>query len=342
MRKITVCGACRLNDKPKGGQEIKTCILATELERKYKKIHRIDTLGKWSKLKNIFQLIVAVATSYNIIILPAHKGLIVEALLLRTVNFFFRRNIFYVVIGGWLSDYLQHHSCTANNIRCFKGIFVETNTMKNSLEKMGYTNIFYMPNFKPLEILNSDCVKTDFEQPYPLVTFSRVTAKKGIETAVCLISQINKEYGKPVFTLDIYGTVDTVDEPWFSHLKSTFTDEIKYKGNVAFNKSPEVLSKYFALLFPTEYYTEGVPGTIIDAYAAGLPVISSRWKSFNDVVIDKHTGYGYQFGNTDELRNLLLQIAKNPNMIISLKKNCLHKAKSFLPENAMRPLINLL
>ena len=40
MGRICVCGAFRLLDVPKGGQEVKTCILADALETKYGKIYR--------------------------------------------------------------------------------------------------------------------------------------------------------------------------------------------------------------------------------------------------------------------------------------------------------------
>ena len=43
MEKICVCGAFRLRDVPKGGQEVKTCILADALEQKYGSVYRIDT-----------------------------------------------------------------------------------------------------------------------------------------------------------------------------------------------------------------------------------------------------------------------------------------------------------
>ena len=70
---------------------------------------------------------------------------------------------------------------------------------------------------------------------------------------------------------------------------------------------------------------EGVPGTIIDAYASGLPVISSKWESFADVIDDKITGYGYEFDNIEAFKTLLVKIAKNPEMITNLKTNCLRK-----------------
>ena len=77
MTKICVCGAFRLWDVPKGGQEVKTCILADTLEEKYGEIYRIDTLAKNSRIKMPFQLMLAMFRCTDIVILPAHNGLII-------------------------------------------------------------------------------------------------------------------------------------------------------------------------------------------------------------------------------------------------------------------------
>ena len=83
------------------------------------------------------------------------------------------------------------------------------------------------------------------------------------------------------------------------------------------------------------FYTEGIPGTIIDSYAAGLPVISSKWKSYADVVDDNITGVGYEFNNSSALKGLLIEISQKPTMISILRKNCLKKAEDYLPQNAV-------
>ena len=81
-----------------------------------------------------------------------------------------------------------------------------------------------------------------------------------------------------------------------------------------------------------------MPGTIIDAYAAGIPVLASKWKSFGDVVIDGVTGYGYNFGREEELKDILDKIIHNPDIVICLKPNCLKYATYYLPENALKPI----
>ena len=341
MGRICVCGAFRLWDVPKGGQEVKTCILADALETKYCKIYRIDTLAKNSRIKMPFQLLWAMITCTDVVILPAHNGLVVLSKLLSKLNKLFHRRLHYSVIGEWLQDLLPNHPDVMKALHDFTGIYVETKTMKDALQKLGFTNVYVVPNCKPLSIIKKNDLETSYSEPYKLVTFSRVTEKKGIGTAADIVMKLNKKYGRKVFTLDIYGPVDLgEDESWFAELRKSFTDAITYRGNAPFDKSVEILSGYFALLFPTQYFTEGIPGTIIDAYAAGVPVIASKWKSFADVVEEGITGLGYDFNTTTDLEKIMEKIITDPSIITNLKQGCVRKINDFLPQNAIKPLID--
>ena len=339
MSRICVCGAFRLWDVPKGGQEVKTCILTDALEAKYGKIYRVDTLAKNSRFLMPFQLVWAMMTCKDIIILPAHNGLVVLSKFLTLLNTIFDRRLHYSVIGGWLQDLLPEHPDVIKALHKFTSIYVETQTMMDALQKLGFTNVCVVPNCKPLSILNRGQMPKMYTEPYKLVTFSRVTEKKGIGTAADLVMKLNEKYDREVFTLDIYGPVDPgEDKGWFAEQQKHFTGAITYKGNVPFNKSVEILSGYFALLFPTQYYTEGIPGTIIDSYAAGVPVISARWKSYADVVIEGVTGLGYEFNTNVDFERILESIVADPSIVARLKDGCIKKAEDFLPENAIKPL----
>ena len=340
MKKICICGALRLHDLPRAGQDIKTRIVAEALESKYGPIYKIDTMGHFNRIRLVFQLLWAIMACHNIIILPASNGIKIFAPLLRWMNILFHRKLHYVVIGGWLQDFLLGHIHTMRALQKFTGIYVETSMMLNALQNMGYSNVFLMPNCKKLSIISPKNLTQEYSEPYKLVTFSRVTEMKGIGTAIDVVKSINAKYGRELYTLDIYGPVDTKKSGWFVNEQRRFTPAIQYKGNRAFSDSVDILSKYFALLFPTKYYTEGIPGTIIDAYAAGIPVICSRWKSCTDIVEDTVTGYVYEFGNDDAFKNILYDIAHNPDKILNLKKNCLKRAHDFLPEKALSPLFN--
>ena len=92
-------------------------------------------------------------------------------------------------------------------------------------------------------------------------------------------------------------------------------------------------------MFPTHFYTEGIPGTIIDAYAAGVPVISAKWESFDDVIEDYVTGIGYEFNNINDLKRKLFDIIRSTRQINSLKLNCIKKSKQFLPNKVIKTFL---
>lgn len=338
LKKVAVIGHFGGGKNFLDGQTVKTKILATELERRYSadEVLRIDTYGGKKTLFTIpFKIWRALRHCENVIILPAHNGLRVIAPLLAFENLLFKRRLHYSVIGGWLAGHLKKRKIVARSLRRFHGIYVETSTMKNALVGMGYSNVKVVPNCKELYILSDDEIISPTDEPYKLCTFSRVMREKGIGDAVDAVRAVNKRYGRVVFTLDIYGQVDAGQVEWFDSLKQSFPDYVRYGGLVPFDKSVEVLREYFALLFPTRFFTEGIPGTIIDAYAAALPVISARWESFSDMVEDGVTGIGYELGNYDALEATLAEIAETPELINKLRKSCAHRAEDYLPRNAV-------
>ena len=166
--------------------------------------------------------------------------------------------------------------------------------------------------------------------------------EKGIEDAINAVKTVNERLGRTVYTLDIYGQVDPNQTEWFEALKADLPPYVNYGGCVPFDQSVEVLKNYFALLFPTRFYTEGIPGTIIDAYAAGVPVISARWESFADIVEENETGYGYEFGNVKDLTDKLMVAMQNEEEFNLMKGKCLVYGKRFLPKEAVSVLVGKL
>ena len=156
------------------------------------------------------------------------------------------------------------------------------------------------------------------------------------------VKVINEEVGRTVYTLDIYGQVDSSQTQWFENLQTTFPNYIEYKGVVDYDKGVEVLKNYFALLFPTRFYTEGIPGTIIDTYAAGVPIISAKWESFSDIIDEGATGFGYEINNVSDLTKHLENVVYNTKCISDLKLNCLEKSRYYLPCSIVKILIEKL
>ena len=278
-------------------------------------------------------------SNHEIVTVDAHGGIKVVVPVLAVLNRIYHKKLHYIVIGGWLSNFLDRKQFLKRQLQSFNYIYVETKTMKTALEGKGFSNIVIMPNCKRLKILSEEELVYSTQEPLALCTFSRVMKEKGIGTIVDVIKRINDASGRTVYRLDIYGQVDKEQEEWFEELKKTFPSYVSYGGVVPFNESVDTLKNYFALVFPTHFFTEGIPGTIIDAYAAGVPVISAKWESFPDVIDEGSTGFGYEFDNTEELFSLLMDVLNKQDILNNMKKTCIERSKSYTKANALKPLM---
>ena len=344
MVKTGICGHFGFNHNCLDGQTIKTKIITRELQKEFgnNEVKRVDTYGgKKRVIPIVFNLIKLIMQCKNVIILPAHNSLRIFAPLLTFVNYFYNRKLHYVVIGGWLPEFVSTRKWLKNALMNFDAIYVETNTMKNKLEAMGFNNVIVMPNCKELNILEPEELVYAKNEPYKLCTFSRVMKEKGIEDAVDAVIAVNEEMGRIVYTLDIYGQIDSNQVEWFKKLEKRFPTYIKYEGLVDFDKTTQVLKDYFMLLFPTYYEGEGFAGTLIDAMAAGIPVIASDWR-YNTEIVNEKTGYVYPVHDNHALVDTLIGVGNNPDLLLSKKSGCLKEAEKYRPENVIQRLTSKL
>lgn len=338
---IGICGHFDSDEVTTSGQVIKTRTVFQSLASIYgkDKLVTLDTVGGIKKIPilvgNLRQLS---HRCENIIILPAENGLKVLAPVLFVFNKRYQRKLHYVVIGGWLPDYLKKNSWLIPLLKKFTGIYVETNKMKLALENNGFNNIFIMPNFKNIQLLDEDELVFDNTEPFKLCTFSRVMKEKGIEDAINAVEFVNNRLKRTVYTLDIYGQIDKGYIDRFNGLIRNFPEYICYKGVIPFNKSTNVLKNYFALLFPTYYDGEGLAGTLIDALCAGVPVIASDWKYNSEFIKQGYNGLLIRPHDEKKLAKTLEQIATHKEDWNGLKVNCIKSALKYSPENSLENL----
>lgn len=344
-QKVGIIGLLCTDMEIADGQSIKTRIVAREIEKNIGSQHmrKIDTYG-WKKhpLRLLFDCVKSVNACEHVVFLTDAGGIKIFPWLLTCSNVFARRQIYYVVVGGWLVHFVKEHKILSWFLKHLDGVFVETEALRKGLEELGFKNVYLMPNCKDLQPLTEQQLSYPSGEPYRFCIFSRIMKEKGVACAVEAIQRINADYGRIVCTLDLYGKIDAAQTEWFEQLKKTFSTAVQYRGVVPFDKSVDVLKDYYALLFPTQFYTEGIPGTIIDAYAAGVPVITSEWESVRDILETGMTGISYPFENPELLQECLVQFIETPQQVFEMKKKCLKKANEYLPNAVMDTLLSKL
>ena len=341
MKRVCVCAHFGEGKEMLNGQSVKAHIITREVEKQLGKdqVIRIDThRGILSIIQLAFLLLRALIICENTVIMPGENGLRVFIPMIWLYNIFLKRKIHYIVIGGWLNDYLQNHILVRKLLYKCDYIYVETNEMKTDLESSGYQNIVILPNCKDLHILTEAELIQNLEKPFRLCTFSRVVKEKGIEDAISAVTGINRNSENAIFTLDIYGPIDDNYRSRFEEMQEAFPEYIRYCGTVPYDKTTEIIKEYLLMLFPTHYETEGLPGTLIDAYASGVPIVASNWKYCREF-IDDEVGYIFDFKDVQALTEVLDNIKDDINAILKKKLSCIKRAHCYSSESVLKILI---
>ncbi|MGZ8594595.1 MAG: glycosyltransferase family 4 protein [Actinomycetota bacterium] len=99
--------------------------------------------------------------------------------------------------------------------------------------------------------------------------------------------------------------------PEEGHLRAVAPPNVEFRGRVGGDEVVRLLADARALLVPSLWY-EGTPRSIVEAYAAGVPVIASRVGSLPEVVEDGRTGMLVEVGDHDGWVRAVEALAEDP------------------------------
>lgn len=345
MVKVSIIGLFCADNGVADGQTVKTNILAEEIERMLgqNQVVRINTYG-WKKnpARLFFQSIKAVWNSKNVIFLTDEGGIKVFPWLLRCANLTGQCKIHYYVVGGWLSKYLDRSGSAVRALQKLDAIYVEVPAMLRELEDRGFQNGILVNKFRRMTPVLRDEINRAPVQPYKLCYFSRVMREKGIEDCISAVKTANERAGYVKYKLDIFGFINEPYREDFEKRIPQFPEYIQYKGIVDFQKSSGVLKDYFAMLFPTSYASEGYPNTIVDAFAAGLPVIATRWHYNADIIQDHMDGILVDVGDVNQIVDAIETLTSDLKAYVRMRLNCLERCEEYRPEYAVSRVIECL
>ena len=320
------------------GQTIKTKILYDNLLKESN--WDIKLVNTYKKSKNpIYVFLLTFFYLFrckNVIILVSKNGRKFYFPILYFFSKVFKRKVYHDVIGGNLPEVVHENKKMGKYINSFEKNWVETNRMKDALEKEGVNNCEVIPNFKDLEVhINTNI---NWKINYKFCTFSRVIKEKGISDAIDAIMEVNKQNNLSC-KLDIYGQIDDSYKKEFEDKLKESKKHVEYKGVIQFDKSVDVLKNYYALLFPTYWPSEGCPGTVIDAFAAGLPVIATDWNCNSEIINDYKTGIIYPNKEIKNLYEAIMWSLKEKDKMKKMSKNCNNELIKYVTKTNINRII---
>lgn len=332
-KKIGLIGRVDLERTMFDGQTVKTRMMHRLLCEMFGEnaIMIVDTLGYRRRAARVtLDVIRCLLACDDVFVLLSENG---RRTLFPLLAFMARHRgtrVYHNLIGGWLAQNLDKYPEWVGYLNSFEVNWVESHELVNALTEKGVRNASYLPNFKYLDSFPS--VKKEHMGPnYRFCTFSRVTAKKGIGDAMLAIEKVSQTHPGNAVSLDVYGPVDEAYREEFDDLLKK-CPRSRYLGCVAPEGSMAVISPYDALLFPTCWEPEGIPGTIIDALAAGVPVIASRWCYYDEMLEDGKTGLSYEFGRQDQLAVCIGSFMNLGDKALTMRSGCLKRAHAYAPE----------
>ena len=337
-KKVAIIGHFGGNKAFFDGQTVKTKVLYQELQKKDYSVYKVDTYYKKKNLiKLLWQTTVCLFFHKHIFVLLSIEGMKIYFPLLHFISKIKNIKIYHDVIGGNLEDIIRKHPKFVKYLNSFRVNWVETNGIKQSVEKLGVRNVSVLPNFKDLDAVVLEDVSSYelSDNGYDFCTFSRVIRQKGITDAINSIAEINAKRGKIIARLNIYGPVEDDYKDEFNELTAKYDDFVSYRGVVESQNSVQALKWYYALLFPTRWHGEGFPGTILDCYASAIPVIASDWSANKEIVVHGKTGIIYPCDEIKTLTEAIEWAIDNKDKMDAMKIACRNEYEKYTPEHVM-------
>lgn len=342
-KKVLVLGYFGYNTGQIDGQTVKTRslyeLLKDRVNPKSTSVSYFDTQSlRFDKLA-IFNLLRLLLVSDSILFVGARRNLTYFFPLLFMFCFAFNRKISYVVVGGWLYDFLLKKPIYRFMLSRIAFILPETKYLCEQLStEYKFNNVRQLTNFRLSNFSVGSSVRSKRRK---IVFMARVNPNKGVPLIFKLGASLRDSIHKDV-VIDIYGPIEETYKCQFLSELEKSEGNIRYKGTAEPRDVHNILAKYEFLIFPTKYYTEGFPGTILDAYISGLPVIVSEWKYAKEFVVDGKTGVIAPFDDDSGFINEVIKLLDNPEILEELRAGSRLEARKYSPENAWEILSQIL
>jgi glycosyltransferase involved in cell wall biosynthesis len=250
------------------------------------------------------------------------------------------RNIpFIVFFHGWNLDFekkvtKKYQNFFLNSFAKAKKIFVLSKDFKKKLEEWGYkgeiiietTNVdsSLIENFnfeKKLEDINN--TKT-----FKILFLARMIKEKGIFETIEAFNKLVDKYDVELFIAGDGEDLDEVKERT-KNIKS-----IKILGNIEGTKKIECFTDSHIYCLPS--YNEGLPTSVLEALAFGLPVITTQVGGLKDFFQDEKMGYFVKLKNSTDIKEKLELLIEDKNKIIEIG-NFNHK---FAEKNLLNSIVS--
>jgi glycosyltransferase involved in cell wall biosynthesis len=184
---------------------------------------------------------------------------------------------------------------------------VETRAHLETSRGRQLRRVYWFPTARPLSVLPAWRERPAGQGCRRFAYVGHVSRLKGLGVLAEAMKQM-----PPDASLDVYG-------PWLEDLPADLfagQERIRYHGPIPASEVVSTMARHDALVLPSLATTEGYPGSVLEAYAAGLPVIASRIGAIPEIV-DESAGLLVEPGSVTGLRDAMMTLYSQPTAYLA-------------------------
>ena len=244
---------------------------------------------------------------------------------------------FVVFFHGWSLNFEKkvtnkYQNFFLNSLGKAKKIFVLSKDFKKKLEEWGYKGqiIIETTNIDNtlLKHFNYESkIKNDkFMKPIKILFLARVLIEKGIVELIDAFLKISEKNEN--IELTIAGSGEILNSLKENYKKYT---NIEFLGHIEGSEKIDIFTNSSIYCLPS--YSEGLPTSVLEAMAFGLPIITTPVGGLKDFFQDSKMGYFVEVKNSLDIKNKLELLITNKNKILEIGKFNHEFAKKYLLNN---------
>jgi len=222
-------------------------------------------------------------------------------------------------------------------LRAADGILTQTRLLKDDLNKMGCPNTYYLPGCRPLAAFSP--VQRGASDDFRIIFLGLISRPKGTLILLDALKFLQQICDQPV-TCDFYGPIiDDVRDDFLDGLN--VLPNVHYCGVVEPGTGSQLIAKYDALILPTYYETEGHPGVLIEAMHAGVPVISTRVRTFPELITNGVNGFLVPTKDSRTLAHAIHLLVMDPALRKRMGEANHRKGREFRADTVVAQLLKI-
>lgn len=159
------------------------------------------------------------------------------------------------------------------------------------------------------------------------VYMGRLSKEKGVLTMIKAFENI------PNVSLKVMGNGELADE-LNNYINNRGIQNVEMLGFKKGKEKDEIVRGAVALIAPSEW-DEPFGRIAIEAYQVGTPVLTSGQGGLGELVIEGETGYGFECGNSDDLKcKIEIMESMSSNDYRIMRRNCIQIVEDKFSKNA--------